>query len=58
MYDFFFKAVKRLHERNNLSEEEAMKRIHLGVTNSELVAKSNVILCSEWEYEYTQQQVS
>lgn len=50
-------AVKRLHERNNLSEEEAMKRIHLGVTNSELVAKSNVILCSEWEYEYTQQQV-
>lgn len=50
-------AVKRLHERNNLSEEEAMKRIHLGVTNSELVSKSNVILCSEWEYEYTQQQV-
>lgn len=57
MYDFF-KAVKRLHDRNNLSEEEAMKRIHLGVTNSELVSKSNVILCSEWEYEYTQQQVS
>lgn len=54
----FFKAVKRLHERNNLSEEEAMKRIHLGVTNSELVSKSNVILSSEWEYEYTQQQVS
>lgn len=50
-------AVKRLHERNNLSEEEAMKRIHFGVTNSELVSKSNVILCSEWEYEYTQQQV-
>lgn len=50
-------AVERLHDRNNLSEEEAMKRIHLGVTNSELVSKSNVILCSEWEYEYTQQQV-
>lgn len=50
-------AVKRLHDRNNLSEEEAMKRIHLGVTNSELVSKSNVILSSEWEYEYTQQQV-
>lgn len=51
------KGVKRLHERNNLSEEEAMKRINFGVTNSELVSKSNVILCSEWEYEYTQQQV-
>lgn len=50
-------AVKRLHERNKLSEEEAMKRINFGVTNSELVSKSNVILCSEWEYEYTQQQV-
>lgn len=50
-------AVKRLHERNNLSEEEAMKRINFWVTNSELVSKSNVILCSEWEYEYTQQQV-
>nr|XP_011422578.2 bifunctional coenzyme A synthase [Crassostrea gigas] len=50
-------AVKRLHDRNNLSEEEALKRIHLGVTNSELVSKSNVILSSEWEYEYTQQQV-
>lgn len=50
-------AVKRLHDRNNLSEEEAMKRINLGVTNSELVSKSNVVLCSEWEYEYTQQQV-
>ena len=40
-----------------MSEEEALKRIHLGVTNSELVQKSNVVLCSQWEYEYTQQQV-
>ncbi|XP_062578429.1 bifunctional coenzyme A synthase-like [Saccostrea cucullata] len=50
-------AVKRLEDRNHLSEEEAVKRIKLGVTNEELVNKCNVILCSQWEYEYTQQQV-
>ncbi|XP_062614699.1 bifunctional coenzyme A synthase-like [Saccostrea cucullata] len=50
-------AVKRLEDRNHLSEEEAVKRIKLGVTNEELVNRCNVILCSQWEYEYTQQQV-
>ncbi|XP_056008258.1 bifunctional coenzyme A synthase-like isoform X2 [Ostrea edulis] len=50
-------AIKRLEDRNNLPQEEALKRIKLGTTNEELVSKSNVILCSQWEYEYTQQQV-
>lgn len=49
-------AVKRLKKRNNLSEEEARKRLASQIDNKEFVRKSNVIFSSEWTYEFTQEQ--
>ena len=44
-------------ERNKRSEEEALRMINSQMSNSERVAKSNVILSTLWEYDVTQQQV-
>jgi len=44
-------------ERNNLQEEEAKKRLDAQLTNQSRVDKSNVVLCTLWEYEYTQKQI-
>ena len=49
--------MKRLQERNNLSEEEANKRLKTQLSNKDRVDQSNVVLCTLWEYEYTQTQV-
>ncbi|XP_030375685.1 bifunctional coenzyme A synthase [Scaptodrosophila lebanonensis] len=49
-------AVRRIIERNGLSEEEACKRLSNQVPNSEIVAKSNVIFSSQWDYDFTQKQ--
>ncbi|XP_055382554.1 bifunctional coenzyme A synthase [Condylostylus longicornis] len=49
-------AIKRVQERNKLSEEEARKRIENQPHNKEFVKKSNVIFSSEWSYEYTKYQ--
>ena len=40
-----------------MSATEAEKRIDSQMTNQERVGRSNVVLCTLWEYEYTQQQV-
>lgn len=50
-------AVKRIMERNKLSEAEAEARILSQMSNSDRVAASNVILSTLWEYEETQRQV-
>lgn len=50
-------AVKRVVERNKLTEEEALKRIDSQMTNEEKVARSNVILSTLWEKDVTQKQV-
>ncbi|XP_055910640.1 bifunctional coenzyme A synthase [Eupeodes corollae] len=49
-------AVRRVVERNNLSEEEARKRIANQVDNHTVVKKSNVVFSSEWSPDYTQKQ--
>ncbi|XP_071157555.1 bifunctional coenzyme A synthase-like [Mytilus edulis] len=50
-------AVKRMMDRNNMTEEEANKRLKSQLSNKERVQRSNVVLCTLWEYEYTQTQV-
>ncbi|XP_033762317.1 bifunctional coenzyme A synthase-like [Pecten maximus] len=50
-------AIKRMVERNKFSEEEACKRLDSQMTNQERVNRSHVVLCTQWEYEYTQKQV-
>ena len=50
-------AVKRLGERNELSEEEAKKRLASQLKNRERVSRANVVLSTLWEPEHTQKQV-
>lgn len=50
-------TVKRLMERNRLTEEEAQKRLDLQITNKDRVSKADVVLCTFWEPEVTQKQV-
>ena len=50
-------AVNRLKERNGLSEEEALQRIHSQADNQYRVDRSNVVLCTLWDYSVTQVQV-
>ncbi|XP_065089191.1 bifunctional coenzyme A synthase [Ochlerotatus camptorhynchus] len=49
-------ALKRLVDRNGLTEEEADKRIKAQLSNAELVQHSDVVFCTAWSYEYSQQQ--
>ncbi|KAH8302841.1 hypothetical protein KR044_011075, partial [Drosophila immigrans] len=49
-------AVKRVMERNNLSETEARKRLASQESNADIVAKSQVIFSSQWDYDFTQRQ--
>lgn len=49
-------ALKRLGDRNGLTEEEADKRIKAQISNSELVRHSDIVFCTAWSYEYSQQQ--
>lgn len=50
-------AIRRLQERNHLTEEEAKARVASQIPNSETVAHANVVLCSLWRPAYTQKQV-
>ncbi|XP_053673226.1 bifunctional coenzyme A synthase [Anopheles nili] len=50
-------AIRRLMERNNLSEQDAMHRVEAQVcTNEEMVQQSDIVFCTLWSYEYSQQQ--
>ncbi|XP_055529944.1 bifunctional coenzyme A synthase [Wyeomyia smithii] len=49
-------AIKRLTERNGLSEEEASKRVNAQMSNVELVKHSDIVFCTAWSYDYSQQQ--
>ena len=50
-------AIKRIMERNKLSEEAAAQRIDAQTPNEAKVERAHVAICTLWEYEYTQQQV-
>lgn len=44
-------------ERDSKTEAEAEARVNSQLPNSEVVAKSNVVFCTQWEPEFTQKQV-
>ncbi|ESO00545.1 hypothetical protein HELRODRAFT_82715 [Helobdella robusta] len=50
-------AEKRIMERNKVSQGEARERIKSQISNQERISRSNVVLCTLWEYPYTQKQV-
>uniref|UniRef100_A0A1I8P5V1 Bifunctional coenzyme A synthase n=1 Tax=Stomoxys calcitrans TaxID=35570 RepID=A0A1I8P5V1_STOCA len=46
-------AVRRVVERNNISEEDAKRRLASQPSNSEIVAKSHVVFSSQWDTNFT-----
>lgn len=50
--------MKRLQERNNLTESDARARIAALPSNTELVAKAHVVVSTYWSATYTQKQVA
>lgn len=50
-------AVRRIVQRDGLSQEDAMKRLQSQWGNEQLVERANVVLCTLWEADVTQRQV-
>ncbi|XP_071568849.1 bifunctional coenzyme A synthase isoform X2 [Temnothorax nylanderi] len=50
-------AIKRVMERNGLSEEAAKLRIEMQPSNTEQVKEANVVICTSWSHEETLIQV-
>ncbi|XP_037949423.1 bifunctional coenzyme A synthase isoform X2 [Teleopsis dalmanni] len=46
-------AVKRIMQRNQLSQAEALKRIANQIDNSEVVSRSNIVFSSQWDESFT-----
>ena len=49
--------MKRLQERNHLTESDAKARIAALPSNAEFVVKAHVVMCTYWSPRYTQKQV-
>nr|XP_045618010.1 bifunctional coenzyme A synthase-like isoform X1 [Procambarus clarkii]XP_045618011.1 bifunctional coenzyme A synthase-like isoform X1 [Procambarus clarkii] len=50
-------AICRIMERDGKTQEEAEKRIDNQMSNKDRVARANVVFCTQWSGDYTQQQV-
>lgn len=50
-------AVRRIISRDQITAEQATRRIESQMSNSDRVAKANVVLCSVWEPQVTAAQV-
>ena len=50
-------AINRIVERDRITTEQATKRVESQLSNSDRVAKANVVLCSIWEPQVTAGQV-
>ncbi|XP_042210072.1 bifunctional coenzyme A synthase-like [Homarus americanus] len=50
-------AVTRIVERDGKSQKEAQRRINSQLSNRDRVARANIVFCTQWDGEYTQQQV-
>ena len=50
-------AVSRLQDRNNLSNEAAQQRIDSQMSNTDRIARSNVVICPLWEKTVTRKQI-
>ncbi|XP_032664500.1 bifunctional coenzyme A synthase isoform X2 [Odontomachus brunneus] len=50
-------AIKRVMDRNGLSEEAAKSRIQIQPSNTEQVNEANVVICTSWSHDFTQKQI-
>lgn len=53
----YLQAIKRIMNRNELSEEAAKLRIEIQPSNTEQVKEANVVICTLWSHEITLEQV-
>lgn len=53
----YLQAIKRVMNRNKLSEEAAKLRIEIQPSNTEQVKEANVVICTLWSHEITLEQV-
>lgn len=51
-------AIKRIMNRNKISQDEAIQRVDAQVDNETIVKNSNVIFSTLWSFDYSQMQVS
>lgn len=51
-------AIRRIVQRDKVTEDEAAKRIDNQMNNEERVVRAHVVFCSLWPHEYTRQQVA
>jgi phosphopantetheine adenylyltransferase/dephospho-CoA kinase len=51
-------AIKRIVERDGISEKDAISRIDSQLSNEARIAASHVVFCSLWEVKETQRQVA
>ncbi|KRT79204.1 hypothetical protein AMK59_8052, partial [Oryctes borbonicus] len=50
-------AIRRLQERNNLTAEEAKRRLSAQMENKKYVEAANVVICTLWPIDYTRTQI-
>lgn len=50
-------AIQRIVQRDHITAEQATKRVESQLSNSDRVAKANVVFCSIWEPQITAAQV-
>lgn len=53
----YLQAIKRIMNRNKLSEEAAKLRTEIQPSNTEQVKEANVVICTLWSHEITLEQV-
>lgn len=58
LHFFFLQAIRRLKERNNLSEQDAVDRVSAQTNNSTIVSFSDVVFSSMWSTDYSDLQVT
>lgn len=54
---FYSQAIRRIVERNGLTEADAKVRIQAQPNNVEQIKEANVVICSLWSYNITEEQV-
>lgn len=55
---FCLQAIRRLVNRDNLTEEQAKQRVDAQPRNETMIKESNVVFSTQWSYEFSQQQVT
>jgi len=48
-------AVRRVQHRNSVDETEATRRVDAQLSNVQRISRADVLLCTQWSYEQTEQ---